>query len=278
MNVMPLAKVAEFLLIASLVVGTEWGRASIVLALKSIIKALKTRRVVFPISKFVVGIWILVVGTFCALFWQEPEFARLFALLIELAGVTYLAREVYLAQESERYQRKIAKVRQYLALESLTDNNEYIREYYKLSSWTAKEAEDDISKNEREEILSLRVQKLKALARSRVEEEGPISDLVESSRRTNLKFGIVLLTLGLVGHGLNELFLHESPEIARLRNVVMETQARINELSSTTRDEQTQVSRQIGHLEQDSSSQAGKIDAIIRGNKRSRIVRPRSPQ
>ncbi len=140
MKFLPLVKIAEFLLIASLVVATAWRSWR-----GPFLRVAKEFDISYRIPRFALGIWLILAGAFCALFWREREFTQLLALLLELGGVTYLAREVYVAQHLEQYLASIEKVRQFVALESLIDDKEYARAYYKLDHKTQKEAEDDIS-------------------------------------------------------------------------------------------------------------------------------------
>ncbi len=190
----------EFLVIAAVVIGAAWEPRKRTVG--SIVALLRIRY-----STFFDAVWVLVVAAFFLLFWRRSEFWPLLAVLAEIAGVIYLAREVYVAQEFEEYRRGTEAIRPFIEIEMLADQgkyDEYVYTYYKLDGRTRNEADADMSVAKLFGTLEQQVNKLRAQARVAFERpRGPLAVETFLYRRRRLIRGVVLVSIGLAGHGLH---------------------------------------------------------------------------
>src|SRR5689334_19417476 len=138
MNPWPLP---EFLLIVAAIVTIAWEPRPG--PLRRVPARLRIRH-----SRFFAAAWVATAAASWLLFRGTTEVCSLVALLAEIGGVTYLAREVYFAQLFEEYRRGAEAIKPFVDLEPLIDqgrSEEYVTAYYKLDGRSAKEAEEDMS-------------------------------------------------------------------------------------------------------------------------------------
>jgi hypothetical protein len=199
---MDTSKAIEFLVIAAAVVGTAWEPRARFLA-----RILTFLGISYPM--FFIGVWVALAATFYWLFSGSPGFWPLLAVLTELAGVVYLAREVFMAQYFEEYERGVEALRPFVDLEPLANQgkyDKYVYEYYKLDGRTQDEADADMAVAKLFGTLEGQVEKLKESARRSFERpKGPLAVQTLDYRRHRLARGIVLVSIGLTGHGLHVL-------------------------------------------------------------------------
>jgi hypothetical protein len=155
---------------------------------------------------FFAGVWIAITLGFWWFFWGRSEFWQLLALLMEMAGVTYLAREVYIAQGFEEYRRVTSEVKPFVYLEPLADQGkyqEYVTEYYRICGRAPREAEVDIALFTSLGTLAEKANELQSHTRATFERpKGPLANAPFKYRRNRLLRGVIPVTLGLAGHGL----------------------------------------------------------------------------
>lgn len=189
--------VAEYILLVLLVVFAAWEPRG--LRLKNALRWLRFK----TMSRFYVLVWIFPATVFWWFFWVKSEHWQLLGLLTEIAGVTYLAREVNIAQTFEGLRHTLCKL---IELESLVDQKkykEYLIEYFKIDGgkpmYTA-DYLDSVGVIE-QEVVDLKIATRQSFDRL----YGETADLTFTYRRNRLLRGLALVVLGLSGHGLHML-------------------------------------------------------------------------
>lgn len=234
------------------------------------------------VSLLFLGIWIALALSFCFYFWGRQGFWQLLASLVEIAGVTYLAREVYIAQEFEEYRRVTGALKPFVELEPLVERGkleEYVVEYYKLDGRPESEAQADISALKQSGTLAEEVEGLRSKARRSFDRpDGPLADRTFEYRRARLLRGIVLIVLAAAGHAVHALGTHEEAETALLRAKLERTQSQLDQLDSEFQKAQADAETRIAHITKVSDSHADEIAGIIAEHKRWHVKRRKSSQ
>jgi hypothetical protein len=126
--------------------------------------------------------------------------------LVEIAGVTYVTREVYMAQDFERYRRVVGELKAFVDLEHLAEEGKpeaYLSEYYRLDGRSQRQADTNISLAKHLGTFDADVDKVRRETRRAFERpRGPLADQTLEYRRHRLVRGVILIVLALATHGL----------------------------------------------------------------------------
>jgi hypothetical protein len=150
------------------------------------------------------ALWLVAALTTWRVYWGRSTFWDVVALLVELAGVTYLAREVCVAREGEASRKGMARLEPFLALEAFADHgdyDEYITRFYKLDGMADKQAQADILLTKLCGTFELEAKKLRNRTRASFERPKEIlANMAFRHPRARLVTGAVLVALGVTGH------------------------------------------------------------------------------
>lgn len=212
--------------------------------------------------------WALAVAMFFWFFRHGLERWELLCLLVEVTGVTFLAREVNKAQRFEYLKNRLER---FADLKEITDPEEYYLRYWEIEG----KPEAEVKKNLDIEIvyqsLQAKVAKLRTGAASTFERmRGETADLLSRNRKKLLFLGLALVALALWGHGVLALTKPEKPLSAgdpAFMDAMTQVQSSLAGLG-----------QRIADLEGQVAAQRKEIEAIKQENKRWHVVRPRSKQ
>jgi hypothetical protein len=216
------------------------------------------------ISTIFTIVWIAIAIIFGSYFHKTAEFWQLSALLAEIAGAIYLAREVFIAQQFEEYERVAGELESIVDLEALIEQGkyrEYITQYYQIGGgMTAREVEDYLSTHN--STLSKDVRKLALVARKSYERPKTMANPTFKYRRMRLLRGIFLVVLGLAGDGLLVLTHHDSLDLTPIQPSPTQVQLVLDNLLSQNRNDRTELQEQLRQFELSASSQKKEIEFI----------------
>ena len=216
--------------------------------------------------------WIVTIVVFCWLFRANSERWEFLCLVVEMAGVVYLAREVHYGQEFESIKNKLER---FPELDEITDLEEWYIRYLEIDNGVSRadamrEIRDSKLRGKwNEEVAALKADVPRAIGRFKAE----TTDLVSKYRRWRLLLGLSLVILSLWGHGLlastpREHNMKGSEPLAGMDSGLKDSISRLQQ-------DQAQQSGLIGQLQQEIAAQRREIDAIKQENKRWHVVRPR---
>jgi hypothetical protein len=151
--------------------------------------------------------WIVLLVAYWFFFHGIPAFWELFFTLMEMAGATYLAREVNLAQSKEALGEDLQAFGKF---DSTHDNLYYVQYYEYDGDLTKAEILSGLKKQLDDHTLQQTVRELKSdHQRAQLQFEEETSKLVRGMRRNRLYAGIILILLALWGHACLPMFFAE---------------------------------------------------------------------
>jgi hypothetical protein len=250
-----------FTLIAVLVILAAWqGRY------RGFENFLRTRLHIKRISIFYLAVWAVTIVLFWRFFHEGMERWELLCLLLEVAGVTFLAREVYLTQEHESIKNKLERLS---SLSAISDPREYYRKYSEVDHRPKAEVERELKNAEDRATLYADVDELKAQVPARREAmEGEVADLLSKKRRRLLVLGLCLVALALWGHGV----LASTQRDTGVSRADPEFKGAISDLEKRLAGQ----GQRIADLEGEVAAQRKDIEAIKEENRHWHVHRPPS--
>jgi hypothetical protein len=229
---------------------------------------LRKKLAIKRISIFYILVWAITGAAFWWFFHDRLERWEFLCLIVEVAGVTFLAREVNMAQSFEFIRNGLERLAE---LGEITDPREYYRKYSELDGRPKEEVEKDLEKAEKQATLYADVDELKMQVPSRLEKmNGEIADLLSKNRKRLLFLGVTLVALALWGHGVLAL---TQPEKG-LNGVDPASKDVISQLQNRLAERGQQIDDLKGEL----AAQTKEIEAIKQENKHWHVVRPHFKQ
>jgi drug/metabolite transporter (DMT)-like permease len=217
-------------------------------------------------------VWIVTALLFYLFFKGVSERWELLCLFLELAGVTFLAREVNYAQTFEERKNDLEKFYELKELEP----NDYFRRYYEIAGNSKLAVEENRLNFVEKGQLDSHVEQLKSDVAVRIEKlNGDIADLLARKRKQLLILGLTLVTLALWGHGVLAL-----TKVGEARAAAPESQATIESLKEEIvrlREVQTQQGQHIVDHDKEIAILQKDVEAIKLENKHWHVVRHRKP-
>jgi hypothetical protein len=200
----------KFGLIVCLVVATAWH--------DQVVRLAASLRLKGKVSYLFAIVWLGIAALFWSLFWKTAEFWQLLALLTEIAGATFLAKEVSFAQQLEEFNRLarqehlITQIK--LPLNNDSDAEQYIKKVYAITEDTSPdEVTEEIVRKKADKTLlreTLKYQIQVETAYKRHKQQ--LAEIpAYKFRKRLLRIGLLLIIAGLTGHGLDALTLKEQP-------------------------------------------------------------------
>jgi hypothetical protein len=190
------------------------------------------------------ALWLIITVVYWWLFRLETNAWSSFFFLVELGGITSLAKEVYVAQAVEQYERDVRRdLIPFLQLDHLIDEgklDEYVVEYHKLDLKGHAQAEVDSRLAEvRGEIavcklmgtFEARVKELRESMHRSIEKPEWVASGAMKYRSNRLRLGVAMVGIALVAHGAHTLGESDDSDLTYLREAIANEHAQFVSIS-----------------------------------------------
>jgi hypothetical protein len=191
------------------------------------------------------ALWLIIAVMYWWLFRLETNAWSSLFFLVELGGITYLGKEVNIAQAIEQYKMDVRRdLIPFLQLDHLIDEgklDEYVAEYDKMDLKGHTQAEVDSHLAERRREIGVAkvfgtfealVKGLRESMHRSIENPESVAFGTMKYRRNRLRLGVAMVGIALVAHGAHTLSESDDSDLAYLREAIANEHAQFVSISA----------------------------------------------
>lgn len=222
------------------------------------------------IGKFYPTVLVTTLVAYVAASFRSPQFLPALFSLAEVAGVIYLAREVYWAQTLESLHHRLGRLVDLEPLAKASRHAEYFDEYFRIDGGKPRFTAAYLASVG---ALAGEVNELVKVTKAKFDDvSGQTFDLTVRERRRLLAVGITFVLLALVGHGAEAAMTNH----AEKNGITDEQYENLSDEARGLKRTLAEHNDRLNTIERQSAMQAEDIGAIKTENRRWHVARPKA--